>query len=401
MVAVEQLLSFRSNDHTYLPADTSELPGAYFPESSPVFSVPAYLVPLSHVVQVCASGSDRGAPFAASQGEHPGYVRCFFHPFRHEGVANAILAAGGIPDERRYLGTPTSSSRTLLVWDEDNPSVSGLLKLSLNATIGNAIRTLTAHAIFRSVGVTSLLDASVGTHPTDFGYMPEVRGTVLPAVPDAGSIERLISQEIRTGTSSLLPVFALFRRIKGQTLLSLLAQQNGATAYDFARETLIRGFTRHWIKLAFDLGFYPEPHAQNLVLAVSDLGQLEPKFVHRDFEGFYVDISFRRRLGLPHPTNLPIVDSEQVTYKLDEHVPRRALKGLLVYFRGSIVYNLDRLFRGDHDMDSFFLDVVVDEVAAVTGERRPGSGDLGGWVWHCLEQRRSDLAGSTAFSAGL
>jgi len=275
--------------------------GSYFPERGAVFRLPCFRVKETAVVRY---GQSQCATFGAGRGCGPLGSDALLpvHPAERDRYAAALAGAGavdGSAEGPRLWATPTSSTRTLLVWPEDRPDELSFVKLSLvSRALGD--RSLTRSIVARSVGLSRLVGQSLEKLPGDIRFFPEWLGVVPRALPNGGVIFRAIPAEILSGQVIPVPLFALMGGSEGHPpLLRQLMQRMGLGAREVVEGVLLARFARLWVDLVFDFGLILEAHAQNLLLALSADAVPLGDFYYRDFEGLTVDWTLRRARGLP------------------------------------------------------------------------------------------------------
>lgn len=340
----ERVLLDRGGDPERVLPDTSDVESRYLPESRRVFRVQAYWVKARDMLCVRAeplSGSLSEDLFRArSKGNE---VLFLVHPAAHSRYKAFLRATAAQRADSPFWGAPTSSTRTLLVWREGLEKNAFFAKLSVASEIGGAIRTLSTEYVSRSIGITRILDGSKESLPASFGYLREVLGFVPKGLDDSGLIIRTIPDDVLLGRVSLVPMFALYAwHPSRRPLLLRLSAAAGLRPRDYIRERLCRPFARQWLDLTIDHGFIPEPHAQNLLLETDAAGRETGRFVHRDFECFYVDLSYRKAAGRFIPRDLPTVGSLATTYPRAFR-ERRLANSIHRYFLGSLLFNIDQM----------------------------------------------------------
>ena len=339
----ERRLLARGGDPARVRPDTSELDRAYLPESNFAIKLDCYWISRRRVHCFIAGEVPlhlKAQLFRTQRGISE--VLLLVHPAAKSMYSEFIRRANAKKSITRYYGSPTSSSRTLLVWPAERGNEAFFAKLSLPVMIGDAMRTLSAEVVSRSIGHSMILDDSANTLPLSFKYLPELIGVAPKTLQDAGMIVRGIPKEVITGKVSYIPAFALYGHSGRRTpILLQLALRSGKDLFSYIDDKLLRPFARHWLDLVIYEGFVPEPHAQNLLLEVNGRNELTGNFVHRDFEAFYVDLKHRKRAQKHIPYPLPMVKAIRLNYK-QTHFDRRILKSIHSYFQGGFLFMLDR-----------------------------------------------------------
>lgn len=290
----------------------------YLPERSPTFRLPCFRVRRKHVYvygkQDSADGGMRIVEGDGADGTvlfpiHPaelGHYREFLDHVRAEDAAQRGVC---------LWATPTSSTRTLVVWPEGRPDAAVFAKLSLQShLLGD--RRLTRGRVAGSVGLSSLVQQCRGELPLGVSFLPESLGFTPRYIPESGVVFRFLPEEIRDGTVLLAPIFALMGgSVQSPSLLVQLLENGRSSTWEALREMLLSGFARIWVDLVFDLGLILEAHGQDLLLGLAP--DLAPKggFYYRDFEGLTVDWGLRRARGIRDPECMPHASEWFCTYE--------------------------------------------------------------------------------------
>jgi ferric iron reductase FhuF-like transporter len=309
--------------HLHKPAqfqNTSRDPGfdpKYFPQNCGAFQLPCYWIQGRHLY-IC------GRQDCSTE-----EINFFSGLDRHERVLFPIHPSA-LPDYRQFLSdvhaedaaeqglriwaVPTSSTRTLLAWPDQQPHKSVFVKTSLYSPIFGD-RRVRRYKLGRSVGLSRLMHEWQPALPRELGLLPESTGFVPRRTADSGAIVRSLPREVKDGRVLLAPVFALFGGTEHEPpLLLTLIQRNGTDPVKFVEELLCAPFAKLWLELSLRHGILLEAHAQDLLLALSP--QLSPlnRFYYRDFEGLQVDWELRHRCGLGPAPALPHDFSWRETY---------------------------------------------------------------------------------------
>ncbi|GFE81643.1 hypothetical protein GCM10011487_36430 [Steroidobacter agaridevorans] len=209
---------------------------------------------------------------------------------------------------------PTSSTRTLLAWQDRAPGTALFVKTSLQSPMFGD-RRLYLRTVGRSVGFSGLMQSARADLPATLDYLSESVGFVPRSLPDSGAIVRSIPEEIKQGRILVAPLFSLLGGDGGHVpLLLTLLERSGMPPRQLVEETLCAPFARLWLDMSLRLGLVLEAHAQDLMLMLApDLTPLG-RFLYRDFEGLQVDWELRRRRGLLSPADMPHAWSWRETY---------------------------------------------------------------------------------------
>lgn len=280
----------------------------YLPENGLTFRLPCFSVRRRYLY-VCGARGESLAALGMFVGEDPdGYVLFAIHPAELEYQAQFLADVRAV-DARaegvRLWATPTSSTRTLLVWPDVGPKEAFFAKLSLHSrTLGD--RRIGRRDVATSVGLSQFVYSLKSCLPDGIRCLPERLGVVSRVTPGGGMLVRTIPEEVKGGNVILAPLFALIGESAGHPpLLLRLMEAAGAAAREVLEEVLLAKFAKTWVELVFEHGLILEAHGQDLLLALSpDLVPLNALY-YRDFEGLAVDWALRRAKGLPIPESPP------------------------------------------------------------------------------------------------
>lgn len=348
----ERNLLDRRLDSSRMVSLSSDLPTEYLPERLGIYRLGNYWVPKNAVRRFEADSISTFVHDEFSRTEAGRrQVRYFVHPAAIRRYSDALRSIGATPAQDSFWGVATSSERTYLVWKEGQEDKPFCVKLSLPYEVGGNFRTLSAVMTSRCVGISQILEGSSSTLPRDFGCLREVLGIAPRAeMPDnhlGGFIVREIPGAVISGRTSMIPMFALYAPRPGRPpLIAVMARKCRLPLEEFILRRICRAYAVHWLRLVIDSGMVPESHAQNLLLETD--GDLLPtgRFIHRDLEGFFVEIAYRRKMGLYLPESLPRVCGIRRNYAQQPSRRRKRLKSSIrTYFQGGVLYNLDRLMR--------------------------------------------------------
>lgn len=217
---------------------------------------------------------------------------------------------------------PTAAGRTLLV-REPRPH---FIKLAYPGVLGRYAAVLDSQkvrgALACSRAVEEALEASSSRDPK-FGLLREVGGRCANIMRDSsqfGSAACIYREGAVTHNSSpgriraIYPVFSLSARFTGgaEVLRKMWLASEVDEVSTFAWEYILEPLLSSLLHLATRWGLLPEPHAQNVLIALKDgSDSVEPLVVWRDALGFYCDMAVRSKTGAP---------------EIADFVPRRVLR---------------------------------------------------------------------------
>ena len=218
------------------------------------------------------------------------------------------------------LVAPSSSTRTLYVLDQDDPTrlatPSHALKVHFPFRVSRYGRKMREEVVEQAVNVSRELEAGVGSMDGRFAFLREVLGVTHRDVdPDAprgenwGYLVRDMAPFPPSAEGRLLvPGFALyggdFFQPKRPPLLfelmglDLVERETGSRhdPRDFLLGALFLPIIRHWVQCFLTFGLMLEPHGQNVLLEMDGEGRVQ-RIVHRDLSPG-IDMRRRRDLGL-------------------------------------------------------------------------------------------------------
>jgi hypothetical protein len=304
-----ELYQKRSRDPTFDPR--------YFPQNCAAFRLPCFFIAKKHAfVYGKPSDSPNELRMLTAPDEaatvllpiHPTDLSC------HTKFLAAVDAADTADRGNRIWAVPTSSTRTLLAWPDEQPEKAVFLKVSLRSPIFGD-RRLDRMRVGRSVGLSQLIEGARATLPNAFDYLPERFGLVVRRTTDCGAIVRSLPDSAKGSHLTMVPLFALLSGGDDHPPFALrLFKSSGMTAIEFLEQVLCAPFTKLWLELTMRHGIVLEAHSQDLMLALSPGLIPMQRFVYRDFEGLQVDWELRMRRGLPAPAAMPEASCWHETY---------------------------------------------------------------------------------------
>lgn len=324
----------------------------YFPQNCAAFKLPCFWVRRKYLYVYGSQTAGSGElELFGGQGLSE---RVLFpvHPTSLDHYRGFLAAVGAQDASKEGLciwGVPTSSTRTLLAWPDEMPEQALFIKTSLHSPIfGN--RRLYRRGVACSVGLSNVVQRSLQSLPAGLGYLPESVGAVPRSMQDSGVIFRSLTQEVKSGSCIVAPLFSLLGGDERHPPLFLvILERSGMSPEQFLEEVLCAQFARLWLQMALHFGLMLESHGQDLMLVLSpDLVPLG-RFYYRDFEGLQVDWDLRRQRRFAEPTHLPHAWAWRETYatlgyRYSDLIWWKLLNSLHLYLR-FVLDELDILLR--------------------------------------------------------
>lgn len=264
-------------------------------------------------------------------------VRFFVHPESKEFYKDVLV---GLEKADSFFATATSSSRSLLVWQEDVAPF--FAKVSLNKEVSAVVRTIPKSEISRSIGTNNTLIKSKETLPKAFKWMQETIGVLPQGMDRGGMLIRQFPKGIFEDGKSLIPLFALYggNSAQGPPVLVNMINKSNMPASEFINQKIIEPFAKMWLGTTIDVGFSMEAHAQNSLIELDKHGLPTGNYVFRDLGGFDVDFSYRKSLGYKE-AELPFVTNFAKEYHQEE-LTNALRKSLYNHYEGGFLYNLNK-----------------------------------------------------------
>ena len=200
--------------------------------------------------------------------------------------------------------TPSASSRTLYVHDEQNPHA---LKVHFPFRISRYGRKMRDEVIAQAINVSIELERGIRHFDDRFAFLREVIGVAHRNLcPDTVRCENwgYLVRDMRPfphvdDHRKLIPGFALYGKDffnPEKTLLvwDLIGDNDPRR---FVLDNIMFPIIRHWVLCFRHFGFLLEPHGQNVLFEVDDTGAIR-RIVHRDLS-IGIDMRRRREIHLP------------------------------------------------------------------------------------------------------
>lgn len=261
----------------------------YLPEKNPVFKLNAVWVP-NDQLEIISTLADTSKEFKRKtlNGDETIF---FFHP---ESASFFKPYLEKYPVDLTYLATPLASHRSIVAW-KNGDSETFFLKVSLNRTVGGSLRLLNREQIERAAAISNLFHqvdqkrwAGAGIH-----FIDEPFHVLLKKINAGYSLR---SMPALKSHEDVIPLFALYSKRKGRSLLSREIQRSHLPAKDYLRTYILQPLISHSVMMAFEEGLIGELHEQN-VMVLTRRGRLTKDFYYRDAAGFSVDPQLRAAAG--------------------------------------------------------------------------------------------------------
>lgn len=301
----------------YKPRDP-HFDSRYLPQHCGAFKLPCYWVQRRHLYvygDLTAVGDELGVASGPGWRDrvllpiHPTCVAAYRDFLSH-------VEAVAVEDQGPcFWAVPTSSTRTLLAWPDEDPGKAIFVKTTLHSNfLGD--RRVSLRGAGCSVGMSQLIGACAQL-PRDLQCLAEPFSVVPRRMPDSGAIFRVIPAAVKANEATAAPLFSLVGgSVHGATpLLVSLFETHGLDPTHFVEDVLCARFARAWLAVYAELGLILEAHGQNFMLPLTlDLAPLKG-LIYRDFEGVEIDWAMRRARGLSEPERLPHAWAWRETYE--------------------------------------------------------------------------------------
>lgn len=284
-------------------AFASNIAPEYVPENNPKFPLPYYLVPEEDAKFLQADSLDkRVSKQLMMMVDGKKYFKLFVHP---ESEAHYEFMKGTYKyisqDESEFTASPTSSYRSLVVWDHSNlKNKPFIAKVSLDKNVIGSIdrlvseneveRSVANQKVFDRIGADKLNEMNVKVFPESAGL---VMGRELPGAPEklGGQLIREIPDEVVNSKSKWLSFSALMSpNKKPKPLIMDVIKASGMDSYTFFEEYMIKSYMGMFENLSLKSGMNFEPHSQNLCFETTMDLKPTGKWVVRDFGGVWPDV---------------------------------------------------------------------------------------------------------------
>jgi hypothetical protein len=233
-----------------------------------------------------------------------GRVPFFIHP-QPPAAHRRLIRRYGVRSFPGVGATTTSSYRTVLAWRDDRPP--RLLKLSMGARVGTALRSITEYYLVTGIMVSMLLDT---IPPADrrrlaLDWFAEPAGVVDTASGTGWILRRFPRMMTEPRGGDLIPLFSLLSPLGiAPPLLVRLITESGLSPERFVLDCLIAPYVRALAHLLFVEGIQLQGHAQNVLVELKG-GALTGRTVVRDLTDSSVSVAMRLARRKPLPVFAP------------------------------------------------------------------------------------------------
>ena len=315
-VGVRELLYEEQNLHNKVlwgeNAFASNIDPAYVPENNPKFPLPYYLVPAEDANFLFSDSLDqRVADQLALKISGKKHYKLFVHPeseAHYEFLRASYNYVG--PDTTEFMASPTSSYRSLVVWNKNNNLRKPFIaKVSLDKNvIGSIDRLVSINEVERSVANQKVFDRMGEKKLTQMNLkiFPESAGLTIdkthPGAPEklGGQLIREIPDELVNGDMKWISFSAMMSpNRKTRPLIMDVIEKSGLSSYEFFETYMINSYMNMFEEVSFKSGVNFEPHSQNLVFETTKDLKPTGKWVLRDFGGVWPDVLTMAKNGGP------------------------------------------------------------------------------------------------------
>lgn len=293
-------------------AFSSNINPDYVPEKNPKFPLPYYLIPEDEARFLHAVTLDeKVASQLVMKISGKKYYKLFVHPESEDHYAFLKHAYRYIgPEETEFTASPTSSYRSLVVWNDINEEKKPFIaKVSLDKNvIGSIDRLVSENEVERSVANQKVFDyyGKNNLEAINVKVFPESAGLVInkdmQGAPEklGGQLIREIPDEIVKNETKWISFSALMSpNKKPRPLIMDVIKNSGLDSYAFFDKYMIDSYLKMFEELSIKKGVNFEPHSQNLCFETTTDLKPTGKWVIRDFGGVWPDVITMAKNGGP------------------------------------------------------------------------------------------------------
>lgn len=355
--AFSQLMNDEKDYNLHGQSDHFKFLGDFGPASKKPFLVPYIPIPEEDMdfAHLSDYASEETKKFVTVQKNGKRIFRAFIHPNYPENYQELIEKYGIV---YHHIGITTSSPRSLVVIDPDNPNMVHWVKPSLPKKIDGSVRlnidTKLRRAVIMSEALAKIPLESRKQYGVDF--MTEPASLQFPG-KKFGTIFREVNPELMYPGrgKKWIPAFALNASgSSGKPIIQEMVEKSGKPAEEFIRESIIRPFLKSYLALALEEGLPGEFHTQNFYYELNSRGLPTGRFIFKDNDGFRFDVelAMRKKRGLSY---LSKFDRPFYWAKFSNAL---GTGGEGVQFLGSWYYKLIRNVNGFETLSSYILSVM-------------------------------------------
>ncbi|MBX9766584.1 MAG: hypothetical protein K2X47_04875 [Bdellovibrionales bacterium] len=291
-------------------AFASDISPEYIPENRPKFPLGYFLIPSENSDFLATSGAKLSVRRQVSQ-KTAGktFHRLFVHPesLEHYRYLSKKYQYVG-PEETEFYASPTSSYRSLIVWQPRNPRATPFVaKVSLaRNVIGNidrlvsnneVQRSIANQKVFEKIGDEALADMGVRIYPESMGLMPKLDSSINAPEKTGGQLIREIPADVVSGKVKWLSFSGVMSPAReGEAAIFAIQKATGLDWMRFIRTYFVNSYMDMFENLTFKKGINFEPHSQNLSWELDTQMRPTGNWVIRDFGGVWPDV-FRMMKG--------------------------------------------------------------------------------------------------------
>lgn len=304
----------------------SNIDPEYVPEKNPKFPLAYYLMPEDDAKFLQADSLDkRVSDQLMEMIDGKKYFKLFVHP-ESENHYEFLKAKYNYisQEETEFTASPTSSYRSLVVWNKDKKKKPFIAKVSLDKNvIGSIDRLVSENEVERSVANQKVFD-KIGKEKLEAMHLkifPESAGLVIndgiEGAPKklGGQLIREIPDDVVGSKTKWVSFSALMSpNRKPKMLIMDIIKASGLSSYEFFDQFMIKSYMDMFEELSLKQGINFEPHSQNLCFEVGMDLKPTGNWVLRDFGGVWPDIVAMAKNGGPVETYME--ESSALKYKL-------------------------------------------------------------------------------------
>lgn len=313
-VESEQIFVTRSVNPQLLSTGEQNLPIQYLPEGRAVFELPSYWVPENEAELIGLNSKIFR--------KQDGYILTYVHPL----VPQQKIPKTYLPGPT-FMATPTSSARTLVVWEPHQPQKPFQIKVSIPRIFSGVLRTIKDAEVREATFITSAVESKSKELGIQSPIIHESSG-----ITTTTGIGNCIERDLSTmHSANVIPLYALYS--KGKLATDTILDQWLSTSEsprDFAKSLTLK-LLYFLTQAQRDLGVTSDMHGQNILALMGSAGPIDIQFRIRDVNGIYLNHEAYHNLSQGAISGRKF--QNQVTISLESYV------------FGSWIYNLNLHLR--------------------------------------------------------